>query len=196
MRHVILTITIFLFSTAIWAKDPTTKPEELLARIEAIEASLAENAPFTGAYFTQNLAGDPATDTVFALHSDGTHTSSLAGMFCNPNTPPNCNLTTPEQGTWKKTGENEVSVVYIQFRTASTAGGVFAAEGGRIFKITWVQTFDDLQDGVFQHWVVDSFFVTVYDFDQNPLGNTITDPPIFEDEIFNSPFAGQRINVE
>jgi hypothetical protein len=190
VRHVILIITIFLFSTAIWAKDKDAKPEALLARIEALEASLAENVPFSGAYFSQNLAEDPATDSLFALHSDGTFTSSLAGMFCNPNTPPDCDLTAPEQGTWKKTGENEVSVVYIQFGTDAAAGGDFT-DGGRIFKITWVQTFDDLQDGVFQHWVVDSFVVNGYSFDQNP----ITDSPNFAVEVFSSPFAGQRINV-
>jgi len=183
-------ISLFLIPTA-WAKDPAAKPDQLLARIEAIEASLAENVPFAGAYFVQNPEVGAASDGVTVLHSDGTLSDTQAGMFCNPGPPPNCDRTPPAQGTWEKTGPNEVSVVWIQFRTTDQVSGDFT-NNGTILKLTWTQIFDEEQDGVYQHYVVNSFVVKVFSYDQNP----ITDTPLFEDTISDSPWAGQRINVE
>jgi hypothetical protein len=182
MRLVILfTLSLFL-SPSLWAaKDAAPKPADAFL--------------FSGAYFTQNFNNDAATAGILALHSDGTLTNSLAGMFCSPGTD-GCGLTAPDQGSWKITGENEVSVVFIQFRAPPT--GEFSDEPGSvIYKLTWVQTFDTLQNGVFQHFVVTEYNATIFSGGQNP----VTDPgegpyTIFPDAGDDFSFDGQRINVE
>lgn len=180
MKRIILIIVSLFLVTSAWAKDKDAQTKQ----------SVAENIPFTGAYFVQNLAGDPATNVVMVFNSEGTFTESQASMFCAMGFA-GCELTSPAQGAWKKTGENEISVVYIKFITPDQDVDEFI-NGGSILKITWVQTFDDLQGGVFQNWVVNSFVAEGYLFDQNPL----TDEPQFTVEVDSSPFGGQRINVE
>jgi hypothetical protein len=87
MRLVILfTLSLFL-SPSLWAaKDAAPKPADAFL--------------FSGAYFTQNFNNDAATAGILALHSDGTLTNSLAGMFCSPGTD-GCGLTAPDQGSLK-----------------------------------------------------------------------------------------------
>ena len=162
----------------------------LETQVATLQASLAESVPFSGAYFVINDANNPATAGVMAFHSDGTVTNTNAGMFCVVS--PNCGgLKAPDQGTWKKISDNEISVTFIQFETSDLVGGDFT-DNGTIYKFTWVSTFDDLQGGVFQHWAVTDFTVNNYSYDQNP----ITDTPLNVFEISDSPFGGQRINVE
>lgn len=180
MKRIILIIVSLFLITSAWAKDKDAQPKKLIA----------ENTPFAGAYFVQSLAGDPSTNVVQVFHSDGTFTESKASMFCAIGFG-GCELSSPAQGAWKKTGENEISVIWIQFITPDQEVDEFIS-GGTILKITWVQTFDDLQGGGFQNWVVNSFVVESYLFDQNPL----TDEPQFTVEVDSSPFGGQRINVE
>jgi len=172
---------------------PLTTAERLAlleSQVTTLQASLAESVPFNGAYFVINDANNPATAGVMAFHSDGTVTNTNAGMFCVVS--PNCGgLKAPDQGTWEKTGASQISVTLIQFETTDLVGGDFT-DDGTIYKFTWTQTFDDLQGGVFQHWAVTDFAVNIFSYDQNP----ITDVPLTVIAISDSPFGGQRVNVE
>jgi len=166
----------------------TAADTALETQVATLQASLAENVPFTGAFFVKNGAGDTRTASVMALHSDGTITNTGPNMFCVAE--PGCGgLTPPPHGTWKKTGENQIAVTWIQLVTDDLVGGDFGASG-KIFKLTWVQSFDTLQGGVFQHWAVAAYTANVYNNNQNP----ITDVPVFVGEVSDSPFGGQRIN--
>ena len=182
-------LLFFLPLTDLVAKPLTTA--QRLALLETQVATLQpENVPFTGAFFVKNGAGDTRTASVMALHSDGTITNTGPNMFCVAE--PGCGgLTPPPHGIWKKTGENQIAVTWIQLVTDDLVGGDFAASG-KIFKLTWVQSFDTLQGGVFQHWAVTAYTANVYNNNQNP----ITDVPVFVGEVSDSPFGGQRVNVE
>ncbi len=172
------------------AGNVTALIADLQAQINALETSLTENVPFIGTYFARSDADDPGTTTLMDLHSDGTITNSVANMFCI--VAPDCaGPQVPGHGKWKKTEENEVSVVLFIMATNDLTGGGDFANGGTIIKLTWIQTFDDLQDGVFQHFSVENFNLKGYGPGDDPFGD-----PLFEVEITDSPFSGQRINLE
>lgn len=156
--------------------------------INALEISLTENVPFIGTYFVRNDANDPASTTLMDLHSDGTITNNLANMFCFKDV--NCRPQAPAHGKWKKTTDNEVSVVLFVLATNDLTWGEFA-NGGTIFKLTWVQTFDVLVDGVYQEFSVVEFDAKLYAPNGNPFGE-----PFFALTVTNSPFSGRRINME
>jgi len=160
-----------------------------IEQLQAFETSLTENVPFIGTYFVRNDANDPHSTTLSDLHSDGTITNTTADMFCI--VAPCAGPQAPGHGKWKKTGENEVSVVLFIMVTNDVTGGGDFTKGGTIFKITWIQTFDNLQDGVFQHFSVENFHAKGY----GPADDLFGDPE-FEVEITDAPFSGQRINLE
>ncbi len=189
----VLSILLLCLPLTNLAAKPLTTAERLAlleTKVATLQASLAESVPFSGAFFVRNNADDPHTAGVMAFHSDRTVTNTNAGMFCV--VAPNCGgLKAPDQGTWQKVSDNEILVTLIQFETSDLVGGDFT-DNGTIYKFTWIQTFDDLQGGVFQHFAVTDFTASIYSYDQNP----ITDVPLAVIDISDSPFGGLRVNVE